>query len=201
MSKGKQQVLDFSLSGQLSGFVIKDGYKIKYLKIIVAQREYWVKLPKEIRENFNPEIIPGNWLDITGIRKQSKTGKVKLEATEVSLADSFSGDLSLPQKQINREKEREKNLPGKGISRKSKVTQASILVCRKSSCQKKGSKAICRAIEANLENCGLQEEVKVKFTGCLKQCKKGPNLVIMPDKKRYSQVKPQQIPELLAKHL
>jgi hypothetical protein len=95
MSKLKHRISDFALCGQLLGFVIKDGYKIKYLRIVVAEREYWIKLPKEMRQSFNPEIIPGCWLDITGTTKQSKTGTVKLEATGVNLANSSVPKLEL----------------------------------------------------------------------------------------------------------
>jgi len=42
--------------------------------------------------------------------------------------------------------------------------------------------------------------VNIKLTGCLKQCKKGPNLVVMPDKKHYNQVAPQDVPSLIERH-
>jgi (2Fe-2S) ferredoxin len=205
MAKLKQGISDFALSGQLSGFVIKDGYQIKYLRIVVAEREYWIKLPKEMRHTFNPEIIPGCWLDVIGIRKQSKTGKLKLEATEVRLADSSVSKLdfngSLAQRRRGAEEKRGENLSLSRFSRGSQVAQTRIFVCRKSSCQKKGGRAICQAIEESLRTHQLEEEVEVKLTGCLKQCKHGPNLIIMPDKARYGRVKPEQIPELLARHL
>ncbi|MGA7936768.1 MAG: (2Fe-2S) ferredoxin domain-containing protein, partial [Kovacikia sp.] len=44
------------------------------------------------------------------------------------------------------------------------------------------------------------EQVTIRGTGCMKDCKAGPNLVVMPGKCRYSRVTPQEIPELLAKH-
>lgn len=199
MSKLKHRISDFALCGQLLGFVIKDGYKIKYLRIVVAEREYWIKLPKELRQSFNPEIIPGCWLDIRGVSKQGKTGKIKLEATEVKLADSLEPKLDFNSSfaQMRGGAEGEDNL----VLNNSKVSQPRILVCRKSSCQKKGGKAICQAIEEGLQARGLAGEVEVKLTGCLKRCKQGPNLVILPDKSRYSQVTPEQVPSLLARHL
>ncbi|OBQ32475.1 MAG: (Fe-S)-binding protein, partial [Anabaena sp. CRKS33] len=41
--------------------------------------------------------------------------------------------------------------------------------------------------------------VAIKGTGCMKNCKAGPNLV-MPDKTRYSKVKAEQVPALINKH-
>jgi (2Fe-2S) ferredoxin len=42
-------------------------------------------------------------------------------------------------------------------------------------------------------------QVTIKGTGCMKQCKAGPNIV-MPDKTRYSRIRPQDIPNLVDKH-
>ncbi|NEP36436.1 (2Fe-2S) ferredoxin domain-containing protein, partial [Moorena sp. SIO3B2] len=78
--------------------------------------------------------------------------------------------------------------------------KASILVCQKSSCRKRGGQAVCNAIASSLKDHGLEDQVKIKETGCLKQCKHGPNLVMMPDKARYSEVAPQQIPTLIERH-
>jgi (2Fe-2S) ferredoxin len=55
-------------------------------------------------------------------------------------------------------------------------------------------------LQAALGDRGLENEVEIKATGCLKQCKAGPNLVVMPDKTRYSRVQAEEIPELIDKH-
>lgn len=78
--------------------------------------------------------------------------------------------------------------------------KATILVCQKSDCRKRGGKAICPIIEEHLRDRGLQDEVAIKATGCMKRCKAGPNIVVMPDKTRYSRIEASEIPELLAKH-
>jgi len=74
-----------------------------------------------------------------------------------------------------------------------------ILVCQKSDCMKRGGKALCQALESELINNGLENSVTIKGTGCMKNCKAGPNLV-MPDKTRYSKIKPAQVPVLIDKH-
>ena len=55
-------------------------------------------------------------------------------------------------------------------------------------------------MQAALEIRGLSEQVSIKGTGCLKDCKAGPNIVMMPDKKRYTRVEATQIPALIDKH-
>jgi (2Fe-2S) ferredoxin len=64
---------------------------------------------------------------------------------------------------------------------------------------KRGGKALCQALESELRNSGLADSVTIKGTGCMKNCKAGPNLV-MPDKTRYSRIKAEQVPMLIDKH-
>lgn len=191
MSKSKQ-VTEFYLVGQLLGFIIKDGYKIKYLRMNVSEREYWIKLSKEMRSQLNPEINPGCWLEIGGTREVSyKNGKMKLEADKITLVNPSGpseGTILVPP-------------PKTESPAKAGGGKACVLVCKKSACQKRGGAAVCHRIEEELRDRGLSDQVQVKLTGCLKLCKKGPNVVMMPDKARYSHVKPQQVPELVEKHL
>lgn len=74
-----------------------------------------------------------------------------------------------------------------------------ILVCQKSDCMKRGGKAVCQALEAALSNRGLEDQVTIKGTGCMKKCKAGPNIV-MPDKTRYSRIPSTQVPAIMDKH-
>lgn len=65
---------------------------------------------------------------------------------------------------------------------------------------KRGGKEACQAMQTALKIRGLAEQVSIKGTGCLKDCKAGPNIVMMPDKKRYTKVQASQIPALIDKH-
>jgi len=190
MAKLKEKVSEFNVTGELLRFILKDGYKIKYLSLAVSGREYWIKVPKELRNNLDPEIQPGSWLEVDGEGKLCpKTGKLKLKALEITLTEKSANNIA-----------KTSNSPGLAVEKKKKGSLASILVCQKSTCWRKGGKAVCERIEASLRDRGLEDKVKIKTTGCLKQCKKGPNVVVMPDKTKYSQVMPQEIPDLLEKH-
>ncbi|MEC4984116.1 MAG: (2Fe-2S) ferredoxin domain-containing protein [Oscillatoria sp. PMC 1068.18] len=177
MVKLKSPVAEFTVVGKLRDFVIKDGDKIKYLRLIIVEREYWFKLSKEIRYSLDPAIQPGCWVEVTGAQKY-KSGKLKLTASKVKLAANpqLGGTVSQPK------------------------AKASILVCQKADCCKRGGRAVYHAIEANLRSHELQDQVTIRATGCLKQCKSGPNVVFMPDKARYSNVHPAQIPALISEH-
>ena len=75
-----------------------------------------------------------------------------------------------------------------------------VVICQGSSCSKQGSKAVYEKLQSELHSQGIVEQVEIKITGCLKQCKQGPNL-IMPDKNRHSRVKLQQVFTLVQKYL
>ncbi|MDZ4871365.1 MAG: hypothetical protein CLLPBCKN_000753 [Chroococcidiopsis cubana SAG 39.79] len=89
--------------------------------------------------------------------------------------------------------------PATPVKRQTKA-KASILVCQKSDCVKRGANGVCKALQASLNERGLENEVEIKPTGCLKQCKAGPNVVVMPDKTRYTRVQTEQVAELIDKH-
>ena len=182
MSKAKMPVADFAIVGQLLDVIIKDGYKIKYLRLIFEEREYWIKVPKELRNTLDPRMIPGCWLEVSGTQKRKKTGIVQLTADTIALAKQQ------PKSELE------------AIVLPKLSPKACVLVCQKSTCRKRGGEAVCHALEAELRDRGLGDRVKIRTTGCLKQCKQGPNLVVMPDKARYSNVSSAQIPALIEKH-
>ncbi|NJL52110.1 MAG: (2Fe-2S) ferredoxin domain-containing protein [Hydrococcus sp. SU_1_0] len=79
--------------------------------------------------------------------------------------------------------------------------KAAVLICGKSNCWKKGGQKVCGAIESVLSDRDLTQQIPIKKTGCLKQCKKAPTLIMMPDKTRYSKVQPKQAREMVEQHL
>ncbi|MGH8002657.1 MAG: (2Fe-2S) ferredoxin domain-containing protein [Brasilonema sp.] len=177
-------ISEFCIEGKFLGFVIKDGYKLKGLRLETADGECYVKLAKHLRAAFDLQLPPGTWLQVIGEKKYDlKTGEMKLKAQQVMAADwKTRGESNLVSSSSN-----------------AKPKKATILVCQKSDCIKRGGREVCQALEAALSACGLESEVTIKGTGCMKDCKAGPNLV-MPDKTRYSRMKAAQVPALMDKH-
>ncbi len=174
----------FNLEGEFLRIEFEDGYKRKYLQLKNAEGVYCIKLAKYLRSSFELELQPGDWVQIFGEKKfNPKKGTLKLKAERVI------NPVPTPVKKpvISTPK------PDKDKAK------ANILVCQKSDCMKRGGKEVCQALQAALSDRGLENEVAIKGTGCLKQCKAGPN-VIMPDKTRYSRIQAQQIPETIDKH-
>ncbi len=180
---------EFCLEGRFINFVIKDGYKLKGLLLATSEGECYIKLAKHLRAAFDLRLPPGTWLQVIGYKKHDlKKDKVTLKAERVMAARSEIGRVPVQETPAI-------NTP-KAKSAKNKAT---ILVCQKSDCMKRGGKAVCQALEAALSNRGLEDQVTIKGTGCMKNCKAGPNLV-MPDKTRYSRIPAAQVPAIMDKH-
>lgn len=174
-----KKVASFSIEGRFLGFE-EENSKPKKLIVATSQGECTIKLAKSLRYNFQLRLIPGDWLQISGEKQfDSKTCKLKLKADQI-IPSTVNQETILPAP------------VDKG--------KASILVCQKSSCMKRGGKEACQAMQTALKIRGLSEQVTIKGTGCLKDCKAGPNIVMMPDKKRYTKVQAAQVPALIDKH-
>ncbi|MBW4568891.1 MAG: (2Fe-2S) ferredoxin domain-containing protein [Tolypothrix carrinoi HA7290-LM1] len=204
MSKfDKNQVSEFCLEGRFLDFAIKDGYKLKGLLLATAEGECYVKLAKDLRAAFNLQLPKGTWLQVVGEKTLDlKTGEVKLKASRVMAAGGDGGQGGQGG-QGGRLGDKGDRGEGVGVSSlaesKGKSAKATILVCQKSDCMKRGGDGVCRALESALSDRSLSNEVTIKGTGCMKNCKAGPNLV-MPDKTRYSRIQEKQVPALIDKH-
>ncbi|MBD0385578.1 MAG: (2Fe-2S) ferredoxin domain-containing protein [Nostoc sp. C3-bin3] len=186
------EVSEFCLEGRFIDFVIKDGYKLKGLMLGTHEGESYIKLAKHLRAAFDLRLPPGTWLQVAGYKKHDlKDGTVTLKAERVMAARSEMVIQAATPVQEPPSINNAKVKPAK--------TKATILVCQKSDCMKRGGKAVCQALEAALSDRGLEDQVTIKGTGCMKNCKAGPNLV-MPDKTRHSRIQALQVPALMDKH-
>ncbi len=76
-----------------------------------------------------------------------------------------------------------------------------VLVCGGTGCTSSGSQAIIDSLESEIKNNGLEEEVKVVKTGCFGLCALGPIMIVYPEGCFYSEVKAEDIPEIVSEHL
>ncbi len=183
----REQISEFYLEGRFVELVIKDGYKLKGLMLETSEGQCYVKLAKHLRGTFDWRLAPQTKLQIVGTKKLcSETGEYKLKAERI-MAARANGEEYISPPQTN---ELSKNKPAK---------QTTILMCQKSDCMNRGGKALCQALHKELQGRNLDTEVIIKPTGCMKNCKGGPNL-IMPDKTRYSRIQAKDVSALLDKY-
>ena len=191
MTKADKIVAPFNFKGKLTKISFKKK-KIQYIKLATDEGKYWLKIPKKLRTKI-ASLSKGSQLEVAGSSKQYlKTGKTKYKAETVVL---------IPQAKSETPTVKTKTVSLLPVFDSKTKSQAKVLVCQKSNCWKKGGKQVCETIESVLRDRGLSQQIPIKKTGCLKQCKKAPALVMLPDKARYSKVKPKQISDLVEKHL
>lgn len=182
MGKSKQsQVEKFGIEGRLLSWVMQER-KLQRINIATAEGEYHLKLSKKLRCSLTQTVVPGDWVQVTGKKKVLKTGKVKLRASQVTRSvPNLSAPFPQPLAQATEPK-------------------CKILVCQKSPCVKRGSLEAYQALETTLRDRGLADQVCLKTTGCMNRCKAGPNMILMPGKHRFTNVRPEEVPGLIAEH-
>ena len=76
-----------------------------------------------------------------------------------------------------------------------------VLVCGGTGCTSSHSGELIDALNANIKERGLEEEIKVVRTGCFGLCALGPIMIVYPEGCFYSEVKVDDIPEIVEEHL
>jgi (2Fe-2S) ferredoxin len=173
-------ISEFTLVGRLEDFVVSSKGCVKSLYLSTPEANYTIEVAKQQANILSKYLQPGCYLKVAGMRKNKlHQGKTDYKAYKIEL------------------------LPEQATSCntliKTNKSKAQILVCQGSSCCKKGGKGTYELLKAELQTQGMTDKVEIKTTGCLKQCKQAPNLV-MPNRNRYSRVNPQQVSRLIAKY-
>ncbi|MGN0448679.1 MAG: NADH-quinone oxidoreductase subunit NuoF [Acutalibacteraceae bacterium] len=76
-----------------------------------------------------------------------------------------------------------------------------VLVCGGTGCTSSNSQKIIETLEEEIKAKGLQDEVKVIRTGCFGLCALGPIMIVYPEGCFYSEVKVEDVPEIVEEHL
>ena len=168
-------VSEFTITGKLSDVIVDSKGRVKYLYLSTPEAEYAIAVAKQ-QKITAMYLQSGCSLKVSGMRKNKlHQGEIEYKAYRIELLELVKAiEVVKP----NRSK-----------------TQ--ILVCQGKSCQR-GGKAACESLRSELYKAGLNA-VEIKTTGCIKQCKQAPNLIVSG--KRYSRVKPEQIAGLVKKYL
>ena len=170
-------VSEFTITGRLEDFVVNSKGRVKYLYVSTAESDYSIEVAKQ-KNILGKYLKVGSYWKITGMRKyELHREQTHYKAYRIELLCQPTSTKI-----------------GIGANTKTKV-----LVCQGSSCCKRGGKAIYESLQTELKAKGINNEVEIKATGCMKQCKQAPCL-IMPGRNSYSGVQPQQISKLVSKY-
>jgi (2Fe-2S) ferredoxin len=189
MSKTRKKPVH--LVGQLEGYEISKSGKVRSLSLATSEELKQIKLTQSSRLDLlqgtlNGLISQGIWLEVTGQQKVCRDGSLKsLKAQQLKVLQDPT-DTNKPSINLD------------NTLLKPSAASSKILICQKSSCRKRGSLAVQHALEQELSDRQLSSQVCVKATGCLKQCSKGPNLII--DKTPHRNVTVKDLGKLLDRH-
>ena len=79
--------------------------------------------------------------------------------------------------------------------------RAHVLVCGGTGCSSSGSAQLIERFEQQLQEKGLEKEIKIVRTGCFGLCEAGPVVIVYPEGTFYSRVKPEDVDEIVSEHL
>ena len=79
--------------------------------------------------------------------------------------------------------------------------RAHVLVCGGTGCTSSHSGELIDALNENIKLKGLEDEIQVVRTGCFGLCALGPIMIVYPEGCFYSEVKVEDIPEIVEEHL
>jgi (2Fe-2S) ferredoxin len=202
MAPNATDTRSFVLEGQLTGFIYKHGYQLKYLQVQVDTVEYRIKVPSDLLVTLPTRLAVGDRIRVSGWAKRKHTGILKLQADGLEMMEANSNEprATEPASATASSQVTARSTAATSSAAISK-SPAKVLVCQKSGCMKRGGYGVCAALEQGLRDRNLQHQVRIQGTGCMDRCKAGPNLVFMPDRAKYSGVTVRDIDYLIDQHL
>ena len=86
----------------------------------------------------------------------------------------------------------------KGILTKRDPDRPCVAICAGTGCLGLGNDRVIQAFEEEIKRRSLENRVDRRATGCHGFCEKGPNVVIYPEEIYYTEVKPEDVPEIVS---
>ncbi len=191
MSQATVERVPFGLVGEFLGFILNKQDQPRGLRLMWLGQEIIIKVAKYLRDDRYDGWIPGMQVEVWGTQQFSrKKARIKFNAHRLSLRSAIPQVIPI----------RDTPVSESIVASASNPKPAIIKVCGKPDCMKQGGKALCKTLDNALSSGDWDPSIQVQLTGCMGRCSQGPNLVVMPDKKRYSNVTAQDIPKVLNQH-
>jgi (2Fe-2S) ferredoxin len=165
------------LEGRYLGSITSSKGRPKYLRLQTDQGEQLIKLPDYVGYALAEEVESGAWVRVWVRQKGEKLKAVMV----IPLAPTAAVNVSAP------------------VSESRLPSICKIQVCRKGGCCKRGGLNVWQALQEALQQTSGGQRVHLEASGCMKECKHGPNIRV--GSAIYSQVRCDQIPEILQTHL
>jgi len=184
------------LKGQFTEVWRSGKGKIKGLQLRTEAQTYTIKLPKYLRPMLVRELAPHAFIQVWAYREDEKWHGINImplsECEAIGLRDTWHTQEAVTDQ----------------CSEVAAVTAAApdapqklcVQVCRKGKCFKQGGRQIMQSLEAAIAEDPNLQHVEVEGVGCLKACKKGPNIKLSNSKRVISGVTPENALALVTQH-
>ncbi len=86
----------------------------------------------------------------------------------------------------------------KGILSKRDPDKPCMAICGGTSCHTLGNQSVISALKKEIKKQSLEAKVDIRETGCPGFCEKGPVVVIFPEEICYTEVTPEDVPEIIS---
>lgn len=166
----------FELTGRFLRFETSKRGEAKRLLVESDGHRERVKIARTLRKALPALLQPGVPVTIVGIRERREgSSEIRLKAKSIKPISTAAAFQTGHRK-------------------------GSIAICSKKNCWERGGKDLWKTLEKTIVSRGLADQIKLRRTGCLKNCKKCPCLVCLPDRAIHKRLKPVDAPAVLKRH-
>ena len=194
---------EFHLVGTASKFALKKNGKVKSFELKTPKGNFCFKIPHKLHKRLNCQLYPNVKLEVKGKADICpKKAKINLKIEQINVLSPSPSPSPFDLEFFDTASENGAILESSStaVNSTNSEPKGKILLCKKSSCWKRGGKAIYDKITEELQEQGLEDSVTIKKTGCMGRCKSAPNLVVLPDKARYKCFDQEEINSLIDTH-
>lgn len=161
--------------------------KLKGIFLAGGQEQFCVYLPKYLRPALVRDIVLGDWIQVQAYPEQGVFHGIDI--------------LPLPETEQNRLQRTSCSLPQPPSEQPAQPkAQLCLQVCCKGKCFKQGSRAILQTLQTAIDTDPGLKHISIQATGCMKACKQGPNLQVMPEGRQLHHASPSQALAFLSQY-
>jgi len=179
------------LKGQFAEILRSPKGKVKGVHLQTETETYAVKLPKYLRPVLVRELTPGDFVQVWAYLEDEQWRGINIlplsEPEQIALPECWQSRQSAPEEVAAAPTT---TAPASPVAAASAPKPLCVQVCRKGKCFKQGGRQIMQSLETAIAADPKLQHVSVEGVGCLKACKKGPNLRLSHSKKVVSGVTP-----------
>lgn len=183
------------LKGQFTEVWRSDKGKIKGLHLRTESDTYPIKLPKYLRPMLVRELAPHAFVQVWAYHDDEKWRGINImplsECEAIALRDTWQSQPAASDCLAATATVTVEETPQK----------LCVKVCSKGKCFKQGGRQVMKSLEAAIAEDPSLQHVTVEGVGCLKACKKGPNIKLSNFKKVISGVTPDNVVTLVHQHV